>query len=140
VFKAAKYDIQQRVGRLIEVKLEYLSEVKDLVRIEEELGQAFTRAGAGAVICTDFRPIEVLSPEVGTALTEVFRRDNRRIERSAMLLSPANAIFSLQLERLLREAKNPARRAFRDAQPLLKWLAEILTPDELARAKQMFAA
>lgn len=138
--KAAKYDIQQRVGRLIEVKLEYLSEVKDLVRIEEELSQAFTRAGTGAVICSDFRTIEVLSPEVGTALTEVFRRDNRRIERSAMLLSPTNAIFSLQLERLLREAQNPARRAFRDAQPLLKWLSEILTPEELARAKQMFAA
>ena len=57
-----------------------------------------------------------------------------------MLLSPTNAIFSLQLERLLREAQNPARRAFRDAQPLLKWLSEILTPEELARAKQMFGA
>ena len=137
--RPTKFNVQHGVGRLIEIRLEWLNEVSDVLKIEEALRDAFTRIGAAAIICADCRGIEVLSPAVSDALLETFKRDNPRLLRSALLLSPANAIFNLQIERLLREANNPGRRAFRAADSLLSWLAEVLVPDELLRARQMFA-
>jgi hypothetical protein len=123
---------------LIEIRLEWLGSVNDVFAIERALGQAFVQAGPSSVICADWRGIEVFPPEVGDALLEVLRRDNRRIERSALLLSPANAIFNLQVERLLREAENPSRRAFRSVEQLLTWLSEVLSPAELESARALF--
>lgn len=137
--KAVKYSVECRVGRLIEVRLGWLNEVSDIQKIEEGLVQAFTQIGSAAIICADLRGIEVFSPAVSDALLETFKRDNRHLVRSALLLSAANAIFNLQVERLLREAANPARRAFRAPEQLLAWLGEVLRPDELLRAKQMLA-
>ena len=136
--RPAKFNVECRVGRLIEIRLEWLNEVGDVLKIEEALRQAFTQIGAAAIICADCRGIEVLSPAVSDALLETFKRDNPRLLRSALLLSPANAVFNLQIERLLREASNPGRRAFRAAELLLTWLGEVLAPDELLRARQMF--
>lgn len=136
--RAAKYQIECRVGRLIETRLEWLNTASDLNLVEEALIRAFGQAGASAVICSDWRGIEVFSPEVGEALIELLRRDNVRIERSALLLSPGGAIFNLQVERLLREAGNPARRAFRNVDHLLAWLGEVLSPEETQSARQWF--
>ena len=65
------------------------------------------------------------------------RGDNPRIERAGILVS-TSAVFSLQLERMVREAGNPRRRAFRTAGELVTWLDEIATPDEKQRLKELF--
>jgi hypothetical protein len=139
VQRPAKFNVKCWVGRLIEIRLEWVNGVGEVLKMEEDLRQAFMQIGTGAIICADCRGIEVLSPAVSDALLETFKRDNPRLLRSALLLSPANAVFNLQVERLLREAGNPARRAFRAAEPLLSWLSEVLVPEELLRARQMFA-
>jgi hypothetical protein len=139
VQRPLKFNVHCKVGRLIEARLEWLNEPSEVLQVQEAMHQAFTQAGAGAIICADWRGVEVLSPAVGDALIEMLKRGNKRLERSAVLLTPANAIFNLQVERLLREAANPARRAFRAPELLVAWLGEVLRPDELLRAKQMFA-
>ena len=136
VRRSATYLIDSRIGRLVEARVEWLNNASDVSRMEAALEHAFKQAGPGAIVCGDCRGIEVLPPEAGEALGEVFRRDNHRVERSAILLSPDSAIFNLQLDRLLREAANPARRAFRSSAPLLQWLGEVLRPDELQRAQR----
>jgi hypothetical protein len=125
------------VGRLIEVRLEWLNVASEVSQVQAAMNQAFAQAGVDAVICADWRGLEVLSPEVGDALLELLRRGNGRLERSGVLLSASNAIFTLQVERLFREAANPSRRAFRQTEPMLAWLAEVLRPDELRRARQL---
>lgn len=135
--KAAKFHVQCRVGRLIEARLEWLNDASEIVQVQEAMNLAYAQAGAGAAVCADWRAVEVFSPEVGDALLELMRRGNGRFERSAVLLASANAIINLQVERLLREAANPARRAFRSAETQLAWLGEVLRSDELAQAKQM---
>lgn len=137
--REAKFHIESRVGRLIETRLEWLGSASDVLAIERALGQAFVQAGPNPIICSDWRGIDVFPPDVGDALLEVLRRDNARIERSAVLLSAGSAIFNLQVERLLREAGNPSRRAFRDVELLLAWVGEVLRPEELERARALFA-
>ena len=54
------------------------------------------------------------------------------MERTAFLVGES-AVFAMQIERVIRNAANPNRRAFRDPGDLRKWLAEILTATEAAR-------
>jgi hypothetical protein len=60
----------------------------------------------------------------------LLERGNPRLERSAILLSQEHATFNLQVERVVREAKNSARRTFRDAAAMVAWLGESLTAAE----------
>jgi hypothetical protein len=62
----------------------------------------------------------------------VLQRDNAHIERSAILLPAEGAAFHLQAERVVREAKNDARRTFRDARKLGAWLDRVLDHGERA--------
>lgn len=137
VLKEPKYYAACRVGRLVEARLEWLGQASDVEAFQRDMSAAFTRAGAGAIVCADWRKADVLPPEVGDALIEMLRRGNRRFERSAVLLSPATLTFNLQVERLFREAANPARRAFRDAAALSAWLAEVLESAELQQVEAL---
>lgn len=112
-----------------------MNDAADVQRFLEQMRLAFKVAG-DSVICADWRQALVLPPSAGDALLELLRQGNRHFIRSAVLLAPENAIFSLQVERLCREAGNPARRTFRDVKPFLAWLREVLTPLESARAAE----
>jgi hypothetical protein len=137
--RPAEYVIDCSVGRLIEGRLVWLDTPADVVKFQEVMIQMFAKAGRDAVICADWRRALVFSPPVSEALLELLRRGNRELSRSAVLLSTADATFGLQVERLLREAKNPNRRSFRAAAPMLTWLAEVLTPAERLRAAAFLA-
>jgi hypothetical protein len=118
---------------LVEARLCWMNDAGDVQRFLEQMRLAFEVAGE-SVICADWRGAVVLPPTVCDALLELLRQGNRHFIRSAILLPPEDAVFSLQVERLCREAGNPARRTFRDVKLLLAWLREILTPLESARA------
>jgi hypothetical protein len=110
----------------------------DVQRFLEQMRRAFKVAGE-SVICADWRGAVVFPPSVGDALLELLRQGNPHFIRSAILLPSENAIFSLQVERLCREAGSPARRTFRDVKPFLAWLQESLTPLESARAVEFIS-
>ena len=44
--------------------------------------------------------------------------------------------FGLQVERMIRDANNPARRAFRDVGVLQTWLGEVLAAAEKTRLQE----
>jgi len=54
---------------------------------------------------------------VADALTKTPLRRGMHVERTALLIGDS-AIFSLQVERMIREANNPNRRAFRNGYEL----------------------
>ncbi len=67
------------------------------------------------------------------------KSDNLRIERSALLLTDASATLLLQMERLVREAANPARRIFLDRQDLRGWLHLVLSQEEGVALEEFLA-
>lgn len=133
--RPAQFSAECRVGRLVEARLSWMNDAADVQRFLEQMRLAFKLAG-NSVICADWRQALVLPPRAGDALLELLRQGNRHFVRSAVLLAPENAVFGLQVERLCREAGNPARRSFRQVQPLLAWLGEVLTPLESVRAEE----
>jgi hypothetical protein len=87
------------------------------------------------VIIADYTQARFLLEEDAVQLTQMYRRHNNHIERSAILVSASSAVAVLQMERVIREAKYAPRRAFRDAREAAAWLEEVLTPTERARLR-----
>jgi len=131
---ATQFHVACSVGRLVEVRPETLQSVVAVSEIGAAIGKAARAAGPEALFCVDWRRLRVLAPEVADALGALMRQGNARVLRSAALISE-RATFGLQVERVLRAANNPERRAFRDAKELLDWLAEVATPEESTRAR-----
>lgn len=130
------FTVECRAGRLIEVRLLAVRQAADVARLEEAMRGAFLRqAGRKVVICTDLRVVGLLSPTMADLMIGVLAKTNAYIERSAMLLPQEGAAFHLQAERVVREAKNAARRTCRDARELLAWLGEVLDDAERARVR-----
>lgn len=138
--RAADFEVQCTVGRLIEARLTWLETRADVERMQLSMLDAFRAAGPHGVICADWREAHVFAPEVGDALLELLKRGNRQFRRSAVLVAAQEASLVLQVERLFRDAKNEARRSFRTSEPLLAWLDEVLTSVEQQRARAFLAA
>jgi hypothetical protein len=134
--------IDRKVGRFVEARFSGNPTEQDIVEwakaAEACLRANAARTGQGAVCCTDMRASALFRPSVTEALTNIMRADNKLVERNA-LLGIGGATFTMQLQRLLREAQ-PAgeirRRVFVDEETLCKWLEELLTPQETARLKK----
>lgn len=78
-----------------------------------------------AVYAVDARAVDVFAPDIAEALINLMKSDNPKILRTAIWIRP-RALFSLQVERMLREANNPARRTFSDDEAMFDWLGEVL--------------
>lgn len=133
--RPAQFSAECIVGRLVEARMSWVNDASDVRRFLDLMQLAFKVAG-DSVICADWRQAMVLPPGGSDALLGLLRQGNRHFVRSAILLAPENAVFNLQVERLCREAGNPARRTFRDVDRFLAWLREVLTPAEIARAAE----
>src|SRR5262249_32021431 len=81
------------------------------------------------VACADLRQAAVFTQDVVQGLIDLLRSDNPRIMRSGLIVS-TGAVFSMQVERIVRAAGNPNRRTFRDAREGVTWLSEVLNATE----------
>jgi hypothetical protein len=86
----------------------------------------------------DISRVRVFGREDAELLVAVMREDNPRVERTAILIN-GEALFGMQMERLVRAAALPRRQVFRAAGPAIAWLAEILNREEVARARAFMA-
>lgn len=127
-----------RVGRVVEVRLRRLADPTDLESLNAGVFAALQRAGPRAVICADYRRAKPLSPQVASAWSRAMRSANPAIARSALLLDPANTIFNLQAERVVRCAGSPARRLFSEIDDLCRWVADDLTHPERDALREFF--
>lgn len=128
--------VERRVGRLVESVMRSPVTLEEIESGDRGMDQAArSMRGASIVVIADFREAKFLLTEHAAHLTEVFRRHNSHVERSAIVTSASSAVGVLQMERMIREANYPGRRAFRDPQEAATWLAEVLTPAESARLR-----
>lgn len=122
------------MGRLVEARVFRLANAAEVV----DYGGAFARHLSGLsgrpILVADHRPVVIYAQDVVDALIDMFRVMNRHWERAALVIAPTNATLSLQLQRVVRESRNPSRRVFTDARDACRFLGELLHPDELVRA------
>jgi|SRR5690349_9001272 hypothetical protein len=133
------FTVTVRVGRLVEARLTSLADVDEVTRFERAMAEAFASVGGRSVVCADWRQANILPPAVADRLTALLQRGNPHVERSAILLAREHATFNLQVERLVRESQNPARKTFRAPEPMVDYLAAVLTPTEKARVAEFLA-
>jgi hypothetical protein len=118
------------IGKLVLIHVTNLTSLEEMGAFQAEVMHFVNDAPGKAIVVVDLRTPRVFAPEVATALEEMLKRANPRIHRSAIILAKEHAVFSLQLERLIREARNPARRAFRSTSEASEWLGEGLNARE----------
>jgi hypothetical protein len=85
-----------------------------------------------AVVCSDYRKLDALPPDVCDALVGFTRNATPRVERSAILI-PASPTLAMQFGRVLKEAPHPSRRVFTDGHEAKAWLSGVLTAIERDR-------
>lgn len=131
--------LESKVGRLVEAAMRSpvtRAEIDASDRTLREIARAHREL---VVVIADFRQARFLLQEDATHLIDAFRGHNRDIERSAILVSTSSAVGVLQMERMIREANSPARRAFRDPHEATAWLDEVLTAPERARLRAVLS-
>ena len=87
------------------------------------------------MLAIDWRKCFVMAEAAAQQLLSSMRGTNERIERSGALLPVQSPVAMMQLHRMLRESQNPARRGFNDAEALIAYLSEVLTPEETSRLR-----
>ena len=135
----SRLHVARSVGRLVEVRFGTLQSVQAVKSLGIALAQTMRKSAGelngGTLVCADWRGVRVLAPEVAESFSALMKQGNPHVLRSAALIG-THAIFGLQVERVLRDANHPTRRAFRDGEELLRWLGEVGTAEECARARQ----
>ena len=126
------HKIQNIVGRLVEVRVEPPLTLEEIKQFVEEHKATVSRIQDRYVGVVDLHKADIFPAEVTDALIQLLSRMAERVERTAFLISDS-AVFALQIERVLRNAANPNRRAFREPEPLKEWLGEVLNGGERFR-------
>ena len=122
-------------GRLVTIYIAAPFGVEDVPPFLETIGKLLQEAPGRIVTCMDLRGSLLLAPAAADQLIGLMRRDNPRIERTALVLSD-NALVGLQVARMIREAGNPNRRSFHDAAAATTWLSEVLQPSEVVTLRR----
>lgn len=105
-------------------------DLEDVESLHAEIRIALRHAAPGPVICADYRFAAPVSRAVARVWSRAMREANPEIVRSGLLLDPANTMFNLQIERVVRCAMNPERRFFTKLDELCDWIGEVLSEPE----------
>ncbi|GAC1353047.1 MAG: hypothetical protein NVSMB1_22220 [Polyangiales bacterium] len=128
------FTVEMKIGRLVEMRFNASIWTQDDVRaFSEVLVPACGGAGPNFVICVDYRRARLFAPELVDKWAALMKLVHPRMDRAAVLLDPHNALFNLQLQRVVAEAGSTSRRAFFDAAELQAWLSGVLSFAERAR-------
>ncbi len=134
------YSVDNNAGRLIEVRLGTPLPAGDVDACIARIKAIVAQNRHGALFCIDVVQCDVLAPESAEKFLAMMRTQNGTVLRTAYLLPVANAIVGLQVERLIRDAHNSSRRAFRDATSLEAWLVPVMTMVEAQQLRKFLAS
>jgi hypothetical protein len=126
------FTIENHVGHLIELRMTSPITLIELAGFHAALTQGSRHVSGKIALCTDLLGARVFDQAVTTKLTNIIRQESPRVERNAFLVGEA-AIFSMQIERIIRESGAPNRRTFRSSMDLVPWLGEVLSAPERKR-------
>ncbi len=122
-----------RVGRLYEHRLGTLQAEGELTGLAKRGKEVMQASVDRVVVCADYRRVKFMKAELVNQFIAFLANVNPHIERSAIWVDPKNAIFNVQVMRIVREANNPHRKVFEDPNALRTFLAELLNPEERTR-------
>ena len=126
------YTLENHVGRLMELRVESPVTLDQLQTFHSTVARLVKPHSGQVAICTDLMGARVFPQPVTDRWTAIIQQENPAVERNAVLVGES-AVFSMQVERILREAGSVNRRSFRAANDLVAWLATILTQAERTR-------
>jgi hypothetical protein len=132
------YRVERNVGRLVEIAIWSPVSLDEVVAWARDHDRVVGDVEGPYVCFVDLRGARVFPPPVVKAYTSAMRDEERLLVTASYL--PKDAIVGLQIGRMIREAGHPGRKAFEEPEPLLAYLAEVLTTVELERARKLVMA
>jgi hypothetical protein len=126
------YTIENRVGRLVELRVESPVTYEELLQFHSTLAKVTKSIPGQIAMCTDLVGATVFTQEVTQRWTSIIKQDAPIVQRNAVLAGEG-AVFSMQVERIIRMAGHQNRKAFIVPADLMAWLGEILTVRERGR-------
>jgi len=134
-----KNTVAVRVGRLVEVRA--VAGYRDAGEVDlvfNAIANEIARlpSPTRVVIVADWRWCPRMSDDAAKQVLLRLMQTNPRTERSAALASMSSPLASMQFLRLVRESNHPNRTLFYERDALVQWLAEVLSPAELARLRE----
>jgi hypothetical protein len=124
--------VDRHVGRLIELRVASPITSVELDSIHPQAARAMSEIDGLCVVCTDLLGAQVLDQAATSRVTAIIRQESPRVERNAYLVGK-HAVFSMQVERMIRESGAANRKTFRVASHLVAWLGDALTVQERGR-------
>ena len=131
------YRVERHVGRLVEIRIWSPVSLEEAERWGHDHDAVVASVGGPYVCLVDLVDATVFPPDVVKRYVETMRSEHQLL-RTATLLSPSPTL-GLQIQRMIREADHPERRAFRDPNELAAWFGEVLTEPERARLAALLA-
>jgi hypothetical protein len=131
------YSIENKVGRLVEIAL-WSPVTKEEAAPWAELHDRVVASVGGPYFClVDLARATVFPPDAVEAYVATMKNEPLLIRTGTLLgRSPTQ---HLQILRMIKEANNTQRKAFRDPNEVLAFLAEIASPAERARLTEVLA-
>lgn len=130
------FSCRHHVGRLLEVRVVPPLTMEEATRFMQEVVRLMSAQPARIVAITDLRTgSRTIDPDSVDFIAGIMRSENPRVERNALLVSPASATFVLQMERMVKTAGAAQRRIFKSRPEAEAWLGELLTGAERARLR-----
>jgi hypothetical protein len=126
------YTIDNRVGRFVELRVESPVTEDELLQFHDTLARVCKPIRGPIAICTDLAGATVFTQVVTQRWIEIIKQESPNVERNAVLVGEG-AVFSMQIERIIRQAGHKNRKAFLSPVALTAWLGEILTVRERTR-------
>jgi hypothetical protein len=133
ILELTVYTIDNVVGALVEIRIWSPVSVEEAAEWALDHERVINSTRGEYVCFVDLAHASVFPQKVVEAYTAVMR-DELRLRRTGVLIG-SNAVHALQIERMLREAGNPVRRAFREVPALLEWIDPVLGPVERGRLR-----
>jgi hypothetical protein len=129
------YSIENKVGRLVEITL-WSPVAKEEAAPWAELHDRVVASVGGPYFClVDLARATVFPPDAVEAYVATMKNEPLLI-RTGTLLGRSPTLH-LQILRMIKEANNMQRKAFRDPNEVLAFLSEIASPAERARLTEV---
>ncbi len=134
------YTVERKCGRLVEVTIGQTLPPAEVAQMVQAVRLEAVAAKGTFVLVARLDRSSAFAPEADEPLLQMLVRDNPKLERSGYLLPTRYGSLALQIDRLVRSARNNQRRWFYDAGKLETWLGEVLDATEKARLALFLAA
>ena len=131
------WSIDRRVGKLVEIRIWSPVTLEETVPWGEAHDALVSKIDGPYVCLVDLVDATVFPQDVVEGYVTTMKNEQRLVRTGTILnKSPT---FGMQIQRMIREADNPNRRAFRDPNELFAWLSEVLDDRERARLRVLLS-